>query len=108
MFQVFGLDVGILLLCELQSLLCGFSHYEVLLALVVEVVGWYAMTPPQLTADTPVFDILQPVAIGVLIFLGVELYVVVHDRCEGDVGKVLHLEEPLCRELRLDGHIGAL
>ena len=66
------------------------------------------MTPPQLTADTPVFDILQPVAIGVLIFLGVELDIVVHDRGEGDVGKVLHLEEPLCRELRLDRHIGAL
>ena len=66
------------------------------------------MTPPELTADTPVLDVLQPVAIGVLILLRVELDVVVHYWREGDVSKVLHLEEPLCRELWLDWHIGTL
>ena len=66
------------------------------------------MTPPELTADTPVLDVLQPVAIGVLVLLRIELDVIVHHRREGDVGKVLHLEEPLCRELWLDRHIGTL
>ena len=66
------------------------------------------MTPPELTADTPVLDVLQPVAIGVLILLRIELDVVVHYWREGDVSKVLHLEEPLCRELWLDRHIGTL
>ena len=36
-------------------------------------------------------------AIGVLVLLRIELYIIVHHRREGDVGKVLHLEEPLCR-----------
>ena len=66
------------------------------------------MAPPKLTRDTPVLDVLQPVAVGVLILLGIELYLVVHHRCEGDVGKMLHAEEPLCGELGLDGHVGAL
>ena len=66
------------------------------------------MTPPELTADTPVLDVLQPVAIGVLVLLRIELDVIVHYWRKGDVSKVLHLEEPLCRELWLDRHIGTL
>ena len=66
------------------------------------------MTPPELTADTPVLDVLQPVAIGVLVLLRIELDIIVHYGRQGDVGKVLHLEEPLYRELWLDRHIGTL
>ena len=66
------------------------------------------MTPPELAADTPVLDVLQPVAIGVLVLLRIELDIIVHYWRKGDVGKVLHLEEPLCRELWLDRHIGTL
>ena len=66
------------------------------------------MTPPELAANTPVLDVLQPVAIGVLILLRIELNIIVHYWREGDVCKVLHLEEPLCRELWLNRHIGTL
>ena len=53
------------------------------------------MTPPQLTGNTPVLDILQPVLIGVLVFRGIELQLIVHHWGQGNVGKVLHLQEPL-------------
>ncbi len=65
------------------------------------------MSPPQLTADTPVLDVLQPVLISVFVFRGIELQFIVHHRRQSHVGKVLHLQEPLHGELRLDGHIGA-
>ena len=66
------------------------------------------MSPPQLAADAPVLDILQPIAVGVLVFLREELYLVVHHRRQGEVGEMLHLQEPLRGEFRLDRHIGAL
>ena len=62
------------------------------------------MSPPELAADTPVLDILQPVAISGLVFGGIELQFVVHHGRQSHIGKVLHLEEPLHRELRLDGY----
>ena len=108
LLQVLSLDVGVLCLSKFQSLLGCFCYHVVLLAIVVEVVGWDAMTPPKLTADTPVLDVLQPMAIGVLILLRVEFDVIIHYWRKGDVSKVLHLEEPLCREFWLDRHIGAL
>ena len=64
------------------------------------------MSPPKLSADTPVLDVFQPVLIGVLILGGIEFQFVVHYRWQGHVGKVLHLEEPLHRELRFDRHTG--
>ena len=66
------------------------------------------MTPPKLSTDTPVFDVFKPVAVGIFIFLWIELYLIVHDWGERNVGKVLHFEEPLCREFRLDGYVGTL
>ena len=66
------------------------------------------MSPPQLAADAPVLDVLQPVLVRVLVLGGIELQLVVHDGRQGHVGKVLHLEEPLHGELRLDGHVGTL
>ena len=65
------------------------------------------MTPPKLAGDTPVLDVFQPMAIGVLVFGGIELDVVLHDGRKGQVGKVLHLEEPLHGEFGFDGHTGA-
>ncbi len=64
--------------------------------------------PPELAADTPVFDVLQPVAVGVLVFGGIEDDVVVHDGRQGDVCEVLHLHEPLQAQPRLDRHVRAL
>ena len=51
-------------------------------------------------------NVPQPVLVSVLVFCGIELQFVVHDRRQGDVGKVLHLQEPLQREARLDGGVG--
>ena len=64
------------------------------------------MSPPQLAADTPVLDILQPVLIGILIFGWIEFQVIIHYRRQSHIGKVLHLEEPLHGELRLDCYVG--
>ena len=63
------------------------------------------MTPPQLTRDTPILNVLQPVLVGVHVFLRIELQFAVQYGWEGDVGKVLHLEEPLQRETGLDSCI---
>ena len=64
------------------------------------------MSPPQLTADAPVLDVLHPVAIGVFVFRRIELDVVVHHRFERDLRQVLHFEKPLHRQLRLNDHVG--
>ena len=61
------------------------------------------MPPPQLTADTPVLDVLHPVAIGVLELRRVQADLVIHHRIEGGLSESLHLEEPLHRELGFDG-----
>ena len=66
------------------------------------------MSPPELAADAPVLDVLEPVAVSVLVLFRIELDFVVHDGREGDVGKVLHPEEPLRGELRLDRHVRTL
>ena len=63
------------------------------------------MSPPQLTADTPVFDVLHPVTIGILIFGRIEFQFVIHYRRQCHIGKMLHLEEPLHRKFRLDHNI---
>ena len=71
----------------------------------LDVVGRNAMTPPQLSADAPVLNVLQPVLISVLVFCRIEFNLVVHHWRQGDVGKVFHLEEPLQRKSRLNGCI---
>ena len=53
------------------------------------------MTPPQLTGDAPVLNVLQPVLISILVLRGIELQLIVHHWGQGNVGKVLHLQEPL-------------
>ncbi len=66
------------------------------------------MAPPELAADAPVLDVLQPVAVGVLELGGVEADGVVLHHLEGALGEALHLEEPLGAELGLDDGVGAL
>ena len=66
------------------------------------------MSPPQLSTDTPIFDVFEPVTIGVFVLRGIKLNIVVHDRLQGKVGKVLHFQKPLCGQLWLNGHMGAL
>ena len=66
------------------------------------------MSPPELATDTPVLDVLHPVAVGVLELGRVQADLILHHCIEGWGGKTLHTEEPLHRELRLDGDKGAL
>ena len=100
-----GIRYGwILLLSQFQSLLSCFCYHEV--AFLIIIIRRNAVSPPQLARDAPVLDVLQPVLIGVLVFLRIELDIVGHYWWQGDIGKVLHLEEPLQRETRLNGCIG--
>ena len=91
------LQVGVaaLLASQLQSLLSSLGYYELLFSVVV---SRNTMSPPQLTRDTPVLDILQPVLVSSLVFCRIELQLVVHYRRQRDVGKMFHLQEPLFTE----------
>ena len=64
------------------------------------------MSPPQLTADTPVLDVLHPVTVCILELRRIELQVVIHNRSQSDLCQVFHLQEPLHRQFRFDRHIG--
>ena len=90
--------------CQLQGLFGRLGHD---VSAFGQVPGRDAVSPPQLAADAPVLDVLQPVAIRVLVLGGIELQLVLHHGGQGHVCKVLHLEEPLHGEFRLDGHVGA-
>ena len=59
------------------------------------------MTPPQLTGNAPVADILHPVEIGLAEPLGDELGLPFLDDPDGFLGQRLHLHEPLGGDDRL-------
>ena len=63
------------------------------------------MAPPELTRDAPILDILEPVLVRILVFCRIELQLIIHHWRQGDVGKVLHREEPLHGETWLDGGV---
>ena len=71
-----------------------------------EEIGGYTVSPPQLAADAPVLYILEPIFICGFIFCGVEFQLVVKYGRQGDVGKVLHTEEPLHTESGLYCGVG--
>ena len=93
-----------------ESFLAGGGHDDALLAVGGggEVVGGDAVAPPELAADAPVLDVLEPDAVGVLVLLGHEADDVIHHRGEAPLGEVLHVDKPLEREARLDGDFRAL
>ena len=103
--QIFQLQRSIsgLFLCKFQSFFRCFCHY---ITAFRQEISRNPVSPPQLTADTPVLDILQPVTIRILIFRRIEFQLIIHDRRQGHICKVLHLQEPLHRQLRFDSHIG--
>ena len=96
------------LVCLFQGFLTVHSHHELFfLALGCgQIVGRNAVAPPQLAADAPVVNVLQPVAVCGDILLGVELDLAFQYRRQGDVGEMLHGEIPLHAEARLYGGIG--
>ena len=64
------------------------------------------MTPPQLAADAPVLYVFEPDTVCRLIFVGDEADNIVHHGAHGDVGKVLHVHEPLQRQARFYRYAG--
>src|ERR1035438_9111281 len=73
---------------------------------VCAVPGGDAMAPPELAADAPVVDVLHPVEIGLLVFLGgeVDRLFSIRSRLDGGdgyIGEGLNLDEPLRGEARL-------
>ena len=59
---------------EFQGFFGSFSDHETAFG---QVVGRNLMAPPQLTADAPVLDVLQPVTVEVDIFGGIEFDVAI-------------------------------
>ena len=66
------------------------------------------MTPPKLTRDAPILDVLHPVEIDLRPALGNELNLARPDGLDGGLGERLHLNEPLLRKARLDNIMTAI
>ena len=103
--KIFRLDGRVQGLGGREGLLETVFHH---VGSIRKVVGRNSLTPPQLTADTPVAGILHPVTIGVTVFVRNEFDESVLHLCQGCRGQFFHLQEPLCAELWLDYGIGAL
>ena len=61
------------------------------------------MSPPELTADTPVSDIVRPVKVGLFHTLRNKLDVAVLYRFYRGLNKLIHLDKPLLFYQRLNG-----
>ncbi|CCX38695.1 uncharacterized protein BN452_00310 [Clostridium sp. CAG:1013] len=66
------------------------------------------MTPPQLTGDAPVLDVLHPVVVGLFHTLGDEANGAVLHHVNGGAGQGLHLHEPLSGHTGLHHSVAAL
>ena len=110
MGELVGGDVGVAfnLASLLDSLVECQRHNKLFLFALCggQEVGGYAVSPPELTRDAPVLYVLQPVAVSGYIFCRVEFYLAFEHGWQGDIGKMLHREEPLLAETRL--HCGVL
>ena len=71
-----------------------------------EVVCRNAVSPPELAADAPVVDVLEPLAVAAHEFLGIELDFAVQHGLECDLGQMRHTDIPLLAQTRLHGRIG--
>ena len=75
---------------------------------IIAVVRGNPMSPPQLTGNAPVADILHPVQIDLGIALRIELKLTGLDRFDRGLGKLVHLDEPLRLDHRLDRRMAAV
>src|SRR5437870_5417678 len=73
------------------------------------------MPPPELATDAPVALLRQPIEVRLRIALGEELYLSIEHRLHCSTSKawlaiccVAHLDEPLIRQIRLDGSLAAV
>ena len=103
---------GLLILPEVMStalrtgLRCFESNHH--LTTVLTVVGRNTMSPPELTGDTPVLDVLEPVQIGLAVVLRNELELAGLDRLNRRLRHLIHTYEPLRLDHRLDGGTAAI
>ncbi len=67
-----------------------------------------AVSPPKLTADAPVLDVLQPVVIDLLEAFGHNADASIAHGCERSLGQRFDLHEPLLGDHRLDDLTAAL
>ena len=95
----------------------GFGNDDFVIRIVLQtglrqqigiVVRRDTVTPPELTTDTPVLDVLQPVAVGILVLSRIEDDIIVHYRRQSDIRKMFHFDKPLQTQPRLDRYIRTL
>ena len=107
MNELVGCDVLVALnLASLFECLLSGERYYVLLLFAFgcgQEVSRDAVTPPELARDTPILNVLQPVAVCCYVLCRVELDLALEHRRQSDVCEVLHREEPLLAEARLYG-----
>src|SRR5262245_27246242 len=69
--------------------------------------GRYAMSPPHLTADTPVANVLQPLRVNLFPVRWKETDEVITDNCQRFL-RFRVTQEPLLTESRFDRHVAAV
>ena len=84
----------------------GTAHVD--MAALVAVPGGDLVTPPELTGDAPVVDILHPIDIGLGEALRHEVDGAVLHHADGLLGQRRHLHEPLGRDQRLHVVVAAV
>ena len=67
-----------------------------------------AVAPPELTADAPVLDVVEPVEVDLGPALGAEVEALAIDGGDGGLGQLLHLHEPLLADQGLDDGLRAV
>ena len=82
----------------------GDGHFTA----VVAVECRNAVTPPQLTGDTPVVYVLHPAQVGLGEAVGHKLGLALVYYVHSGLGERRHLDEPLCRGHRLNGGAAAV
>ena len=82
----------------------GDGHF----AAVLTVERRNAVTPPQLTGDTPIVYVFHPAQVGLGEAVGHELGLALVYYVHSGLGERRHLDEPLCRGHRLNGGAAAV
>ena len=70
--------------------------------------NWNPVPPPELPADAPVALFAEPVEISLGVARGEELDAAIVHGIHRRLGQVVHLHEPLVRQVRLDGRLAAV
>ena len=60
------------------------------------------MAPPELTADAPVAQVVDPMEVGAFPIFGDDCECALRRQLRGVAGQSLHLDEPLLRHVGLD------